>query len=169
MVVTASNRASAGVYEDRSGQVLAEGLRELGFAVEGPHVLPDDVDELAAVLRAAVDAGVDVVLTTGGTGLSPTDVTPEATRAGAGARGAGHRRGRPPVRRRARRADGGALPRAGRHRGPDADREPARLDRRRAATAWPCSARCSPTSSASSAAATTERSARVRSCTLALR
>ncbi|MCU1619088.1 MAG: moaB [Modestobacter sp.] len=80
VVVTASNRASAGVYEDRSGQVLAEGLRTLGFAVEGPHVRPDDVEALAEVLRAAVAAGADVVLTTGGTGLSPTDVTPEATR-----------------------------------------------------------------------------------------
>ena len=46
VVVTASNRASAGVYEDRSGQALAAGLRELGFEVEGPHVLPDDVDAL---------------------------------------------------------------------------------------------------------------------------
>jgi len=79
-VITASNRAAAGVYDDRSGKALAEGLRELGFAVEGPHVRPDDVDELEAVLRAAVDVGFDVILTTGGTGLSPTDVTPEATR-----------------------------------------------------------------------------------------
>jgi molybdenum cofactor synthesis domain-containing protein len=68
------------VYEDRSGQLLARGLTELGFAVEGPHVHPDDADQLAAVMRAAVDGGADVVLTTGGTGLSPTDVTPEATR-----------------------------------------------------------------------------------------
>jgi molybdenum cofactor synthesis domain-containing protein len=81
MVLTASNRAAAGVYEDRSGQVLAEGLARLGFDVEGPHVRPDDAAELEAVLRAAVDASFDVVLTTGGTGLSPTDVTPEATRA----------------------------------------------------------------------------------------
>jgi molybdenum cofactor synthesis domain-containing protein len=80
VVVTASNRASAGVYADTSGQVLADGLRALGFAVEGPHVRPDDVDALAEVLRAAVAGGADVVLTTGGTGLSPTDVTPEATR-----------------------------------------------------------------------------------------
>jgi molybdenum cofactor synthesis domain-containing protein len=79
-VVTASNRAAAGVYADRSGETLAAGLRELGFTVEGPHVRPDDVEELEAVLRAAVDVGSDVVLTTGGTGLSPTDVTPEATR-----------------------------------------------------------------------------------------
>ena len=80
VVVTASNRASAGVYEDRSGQALAAGLAELGFQVEGPKVLPDDAVEIEDVLRAAVDAGIEVVLTTGGTGLSPTDVTPEATR-----------------------------------------------------------------------------------------
>ncbi|WP_448610243.1 MogA/MoaB family molybdenum cofactor biosynthesis protein [Geodermatophilus sp. URMC 60] len=80
VVVTASNRASAGVYEDRSGQVLAEGLRALGFTVEGPHVRPDDVAELEVVLLEAIGSGADVVLTTGGTGLSPTDVTPEATR-----------------------------------------------------------------------------------------
>ena len=79
-VVTASNRAAAGVYEDRSGQALVRGLEELGFAVEEPRVLPDDADQLEAALREAVDGGVDVVLTTGGTGLSPTDVTPEATR-----------------------------------------------------------------------------------------
>jgi molybdenum cofactor synthesis domain-containing protein len=81
VVVTASNRAAFGVYEDRSGQALAEGLRELGFVVEGPHVRPDDPAELEMVLREAVAGGADVVLTTGGTGLSPTDVTPEATRA----------------------------------------------------------------------------------------
>jgi molybdenum cofactor synthesis domain-containing protein len=80
VVITASNRAAAGVYEDRSGQALAAGLRELGFTVEGPHVRPDDVAELAWVLREAVESLADVVLTTGGTGLSPTDVTPEATR-----------------------------------------------------------------------------------------
>jgi molybdenum cofactor synthesis domain-containing protein len=81
LVLTASNRAFTGVYEDRSGKALAEGLVALGFDVEGPHVRPDDAGELESVLRAAVDARFDVVLTTGGTGLSPTDVTPEATRA----------------------------------------------------------------------------------------
>ncbi len=80
VVVTASNRASAGVYPDRSGQTLAEGLQALGFAVDGPHVCRDEVAGLSEVLREAVASGADVVLTTGGTGLSPTDVTPEATR-----------------------------------------------------------------------------------------
>lgn len=80
LVVTASNRAAAGVYEDRSGPLLADALNGLGFAVEGPRVVPDG-DPVAAALRAAVDAGYDVVVTTGGTGISPTDRTPEATRA----------------------------------------------------------------------------------------
>ena len=79
VVVTASNRAAAGVYEDRSGQALAAGLGELGFAVEGPHVRPDDVEALAGALRDAVAGGADVVLTTGGTGLAPGDSTPEMT------------------------------------------------------------------------------------------
>jgi molybdenum cofactor synthesis domain-containing protein len=81
VVVTASNRAAAGVYADTSGQVLADGLRGLGFTVDGPHVLPDDVARLEQALRDAIAEGADVVVTTGGTGLSPTDVTPEATRA----------------------------------------------------------------------------------------
>jgi molybdenum cofactor synthesis domain-containing protein len=81
VVITASNRASAGVYEDRSGQRLVDALAALGFAVEGSHVLPDDVDALTRALRDAVASGADLVLTTGGTGLSRTDVTPEATRA----------------------------------------------------------------------------------------
>src|SRR3712207_930084 len=81
VVITASNRAAAGVYEDRSGQALAEGLRSIGFTVDGPHVCEDDVVLLEEVLREALASGADVVLTTGGTGLSPTDVTPEATRA----------------------------------------------------------------------------------------
>ncbi len=80
LVITASNRASAGVYDDRGGPVLAAGLAELGFEVDGPRVVPDGEPVLAA-LREAVTAGYAVVLTTGGTGLSPTDRTPEATRA----------------------------------------------------------------------------------------
>jgi molybdenum cofactor synthesis domain-containing protein len=78
LVVTASNRAAAGVYEDRGGPLLADGLSRMGFAVEGPHVVPDG-DPVLTELKAGVSAGYDVILTTGGTGLSPTDHTPEVT------------------------------------------------------------------------------------------
>jgi molybdenum cofactor synthesis domain-containing protein len=78
LVVTASNRAAAGIYSDRGGPILVDGLRAMGFAVDGPLVVPDG-DPVEAALRSAVADGYDVVLTTGGTGLSPTDRTPEAT------------------------------------------------------------------------------------------
>jgi molybdenum cofactor synthesis domain-containing protein len=78
-VVTASNRAAAGVYADRGGPVLVAGLRELGFDVDGPQVVPDG-EPVERALHEAVEAGYDVVLTTGGTGLTPGDLTPEATR-----------------------------------------------------------------------------------------
>ena len=57
LVVTASNRASAGVYEDKGGPLIAEGLARFGFAVEGPQVVPDG-DPVEAALRAGVDAGM---------------------------------------------------------------------------------------------------------------
>jgi molybdenum cofactor synthesis domain-containing protein len=79
LAVTVSNRASAGVYADRSGPVLVELLESAGCEVDGPQVIPDG-DAVEKTLREAVAAGYDVVVTTGGTGLTPTDLTPEMTR-----------------------------------------------------------------------------------------
>ncbi|MET9551303.1 MogA/MoaB family molybdenum cofactor biosynthesis protein [Streptomyces sp. NPDC006645] len=79
LVVTASNRAAAGVYADTGGPIIAGALTELGFSVEGPLVVPDG-DPVERALREGVAASYAVILTTGGTGVSPTDRTPEATR-----------------------------------------------------------------------------------------
>jgi molybdenum cofactor synthesis domain-containing protein len=79
LVVSVSNRASAGVYEDRTGPVLVAGLADLGFQVDGPQVVPDG-DPVENTLRDAVVSAYDVVVTSGGTGISPTDRTPEMTR-----------------------------------------------------------------------------------------
>jgi molybdenum cofactor synthesis domain-containing protein len=78
-VVVASNRAASGVYDDATGPVLVDFLVSLGFSCEPPIVVPDG-DPVAAAIRDEVRRGARVVLTTGGTGLTPTDRTPEATR-----------------------------------------------------------------------------------------
>jgi molybdenum cofactor synthesis domain-containing protein len=78
-VVVASNRAAAGVYADTSGPLLVEGLRAMGCEVADPVVVPDGEPVIAA-LRAAIADRVDVVLTSGGTGITPTDRTPDVTR-----------------------------------------------------------------------------------------
>lgn len=79
-VITASNRSSRGEREDTSGRLLAELLGELGCVVDRTVIVPDEVPAIQGAVRAALDAGADVIVTTGGTGLTPTDVTPEATR-----------------------------------------------------------------------------------------
>jgi molybdenum cofactor synthesis domain-containing protein len=79
LVVTVSGRASAGVYADRGGPILVEGLQGLGFDVDGPVVVADGAP-VAEALRAGLSAAYDVIVSTGGTGLSPTDRTPENTR-----------------------------------------------------------------------------------------
>lgn len=78
-VITASDRAAAGLYADRSGPILVAGLRQLGFDTPDALVVADG-DPVGKALAEAVAADVDVVLTTGGTGVSPADLTPEMTR-----------------------------------------------------------------------------------------
>ncbi len=78
-IITASNRASRGVYEDTSGEILSKGLIELGFDVTVQVIVPDSVSSIATEISKAIDAKIDLIVTTGGTGISPTDVTPEAT------------------------------------------------------------------------------------------
>ena len=78
-VVVASNRAAAGVYEDTTGPLIVAALEEAGFTVEPPMVVPDG-EPVGEAIRAAIDGGARAVLTTGGTGLTPTDRTPEVTR-----------------------------------------------------------------------------------------
>jgi molybdenum cofactor synthesis domain-containing protein len=78
-VVVASNRAAAGVYADTTGPMLVDFLAALGFSCQAPVVVPDG-DPVGAAIAAEVTGGARVVLTTGGTGLTPTDRTPEVTR-----------------------------------------------------------------------------------------
>jgi molybdopterin adenylyltransferase len=82
-VLTISDRAHAGVYEDESGPALAELIREhFRTDVDLTHVVPDDFMEIKRALEKwCDDAHLDLILTTGGTGFAPRDVTPEATRA----------------------------------------------------------------------------------------
>ena len=78
-VVVASNRAAAGVYEDETGPLIVEALRADGWFVDDAFVVPDG-EPVGEAISAAVLAGARAVLTTGGTGLTPTDLTPEFTR-----------------------------------------------------------------------------------------
>lgn len=79
--ITVSSSAARGHAEDRSGPLLARLLAEHGASQPTVEVVPDDAAEIEAALRASVSKGIDVVVTTGGTGLSADDVTPEATAA----------------------------------------------------------------------------------------
>jgi molybdopterin adenylyltransferase len=80
-VLTVSDGAHHGTRVDKSGPALVERLRASGFTVCEPAVLPDERDQIAGWLRAVIqDRSADVIFTTGGTGVAPRDITPEAVR-----------------------------------------------------------------------------------------
>jgi molybdenum cofactor synthesis domain-containing protein len=80
-IITISDSAVAGTREDRSGPALEAKITELGWIVSNKLVLPDEEEHIANALRELADSTqIDVILTTGGTGLAPRDVTPEATK-----------------------------------------------------------------------------------------
>ena len=95
-VITVSDRSSRGSRKDLSGPVLAAGLKELGFTVDRKLVIPDDAMTIESEIRAAAK-GRALVALTGGTGLSPRDVTPEAVAAGSDPRIPGNREARRPL------------------------------------------------------------------------
>ena len=78
-VITASNRASQGIYSDVSGVLLRDGLLALGYSVSEPVIVSDSVEAIGDEILKALARKTRLIVTTGGTGVSPTDVTPEAT------------------------------------------------------------------------------------------
>jgi molybdenum cofactor biosynthesis protein B len=78
-VITVSDGVFRGTREDASGPALAEMLRSAGFEVSGPEVVPDERNRITPAIVAAAEAGSRFIVTTGGTGLGPRDVTPQAT------------------------------------------------------------------------------------------
>lgn len=78
-VITVSDRSAAGLREDRGGPLAVSLLRDAGFVCGDPVVVPDGADNVEAALRAAVASGTGLVVTTGGTGIAPSDRTPEGT------------------------------------------------------------------------------------------
>ncbi|RUM88667.1 MAG: molybdenum cofactor biosynthesis protein [Thermodesulfatator sp.] len=81
-VLTVSDRGARGEREDLSGRFLQEKLKAAGFEVAAYEIVPDEYEEIVALLVDWADRlKLDLILTTGGTGLSPRDITPEATRA----------------------------------------------------------------------------------------
>ena len=79
-VIIVSDRASRGVYEDKTGAALQDLLQRLGYDVTGVTLIPDELDRIAEILLGLSSSGVDYIVTSGGTGVALRDVTPEATR-----------------------------------------------------------------------------------------
>jgi molybdopterin adenylyltransferase len=80
-VITISDGVFRGTRDDKSGRALLDLLRAGGFEASGPEVVPDEIERIIEAIETAITRGTDVVVTTGGTGLGPRDVTPQATAA----------------------------------------------------------------------------------------
>ena len=80
LVITVSNRASKGIYKDRSGELLRDGLQRIGYAPIEYQLVPDEEEQMYRAISSGIAKEFDLVVTTGGTGISPHDVTPEATK-----------------------------------------------------------------------------------------
>lgn len=78
-VITVSDRAAAGHRADLSGPVAVDALRDAGWSCEDAAIVPDGTDSVSAALRAALEDGVQLIVTTGGTGIAPRDQTPEGS------------------------------------------------------------------------------------------
>lgn len=79
-IITVSDRASQGVYEDLGGPALRKAAEGYGWQVAGEAIVPDDIDRIRSAVRSLISQGCGLVLTTGGTGVDVRDVTPEAIR-----------------------------------------------------------------------------------------
>lgn len=79
-VITVSDRAAQGIYQDKSGPVVAELLKEYGYDIINTIIIPDEKNTIKNALLTLCEQGVHLIVTTGGTGFAPRDITPEATK-----------------------------------------------------------------------------------------
>ncbi len=79
-ILTISDRASKGVYEDLAGPALRQAAQKYGWSVRAEAIVPDEKQEIQRAVRGQIAQGCGLILTTGGTGVAPRDVTPEALR-----------------------------------------------------------------------------------------
>ena len=79
-VITVSDRAAQGIYQDKSGPVVAELLKEYGYDIINTIIIPDEKNTIKNTLLTLCEQGVHLIITTGGTGFAPRDITPEATK-----------------------------------------------------------------------------------------
>lgn len=78
-VITVSDRASSGTYVDKSGPAVTKLLEDNGYEIKNIHIIPDEKNNIVSTLISECESGTNLIVTTGGTGFSERDVTPEAT------------------------------------------------------------------------------------------